>query len=244
MAPDTDKDFCLSFNLAEVELARCISQVQRDVFLILKSYLKGGFQAMQDGELKTYHLKTALYWVSEGEDQGIWQERNTQETLLKVLQFIAEAVDKRRLDHYFIPENNIFAGFVEEELDLIRKCINQVIADPVTYIQHFFDLDVGKSMTIQLTEEELNSLLETRKDGGLEKQADSIEEAIRNFDRGLNAGPRDANMNAPILSAIQKTGERFLQDMEHGELTELQEIHDLENTKAKMDAFLTALMQH
>ena len=101
VAPNTDKDFCLSFNLAEIELARCMSQVQRDVFLILKSYLKGGFQSMHDSlkpeselKLTTFHLKTALYWVSETEDQGIWQESNINGTLLKVLGFIAGAVKR------------------------------------------------------------------------------------------------------------------------------------------------------
>ena len=249
IAPDLDKDFCLSFNLAEVELAKCMSQVQRDVFLILKSYLKGGFQAMQDTykpqtelKLKTYHLKMALYWISEREDSDIWQKSNIKKALLKVLQFIAEAVDKRHLDHYFNPENNLFAGFLTGELHLIRECISQAIADPISYIQHFFNLDDGKRMTIKLTKEELNTLLETRKDGGLEKQADSIEEAIRDFHRGLNAGPRDVNMNAPILSAIEKTGESFLQDLERGELTESQETHDLAGTRSRLTALLRAPM--
>ena len=248
VAPDTDKDFCLSFNLAEMELARCMSQVQRDVFLILKSYLKGGFQASQDAinpqaelKLKTFHLKTALYWVSEREDPEIWKESNIKEALLKVLRFIAEAVMKGRLDHYFVPENNLFADLEEKDLDFIRKCMDQAIADPINYIHRFFDLDDGKPVKIQFTEDELNTLLEMREDGGLAKQADLIEEAIIDFHRGFNEGPRDANGNAPIVDAIKKTGERYLQDAERGELADLQENHDLAKARSQLTTLVGTL---
>ena len=225
VAPDTGKDFCLSFNLAEMELSNCMSPVQRDVFLILKSYLKGGFQSRQEAvdpdsdlKLKTFHLKTALYWVSEREEPEIWQESNIMEAVLKVLRFIAEAVSKGRLEHYFVPDENLFAGIVKEDLDFIAECINQAIADPVNYIQRLLNLDDGKPVKIQLTEIELTTLLEIGEDGGLEKEADLIEEAIIDFHRGFNNGPKDANGDAPVVDAFHNMLTRYLHDKQRGEI--------------------------
>ena len=127
---------------------------------------------------------------------------------------------------------------MEEELGLIRECISQAFADPISYIQQFFDLDDGKRMTIQLTEDELNTLLEMSEDGGLEKQVDSIEEAIIDFHRGFNEASRDENGNAPIVKAILKTGERYLQVAERDEFADLQKKHDI----AKETLILTALL--
>lgn len=59
---DTDKDFRLSFNLAEIMLVRSFPGAAKIVFIIMKSYLKGiiresFIQESKKSKLKSYTLK-------------------------------------------------------------------------------------------------------------------------------------------------------------------------------------------
>lgn len=121
--PNITKDFCLSFNIAEGKLVRAFSRVQKYVYLIMKTYLKGTFDKMykdahRPSEIKTYHVKTVLFWFIETDMVEFENEDEVNAVyniLCKVLHFFRDMLRSRKIPHYFIPEANILSEFEEED---------------------------------------------------------------------------------------------------------------------------------
>jgi hypothetical protein len=127
-SPNAEKDFCLSFNLAERKLMMAMSTVEKRVFLILKAFLKGVFvnrHKEQDKELKltTYHIKTLLFWLYEqnkGEDT--WSVQKLTDIALAVF---LEKLQVKELSHYFIPSSNLFLDFETSDFQLLIYCVQE-----------------------------------------------------------------------------------------------------------------------
>ena len=212
-----ERDFCLSFNHAEVMLAKALTQTQRKCLLMLKAYYKGIFEKIMNNHntnhiLKSFHLKTALYWVlEEPVDSQFWREENIIAAVRRVLKFLREALLKKRLPHYFT-QSNLFAGMETGSCLSLIGGIDQVLEDPVMGLKEFFDLEKEGDTEIILTEEQIRCIIEMSRDGGVENAANNLEDLLEDFNRGFKEAPRDENGNAPLREAMNHVMNLYLQD--------------------------------
>lgn len=231
--PNMDKDFCLSFNLAEQKLVKMMTCVQRRVYLILKAYLKGTFEEihMKEGleiKLKTYHVKTLLFWLYES-CQSSADEDNPKAVyslLQTALDYLRNKLVMRELFHYFIP-NNLFIDFEDVDFRLLIECVDLVRYNPVAGMKKFFDLDDGMPQEKCLTPEELETFLELLNDGGRRRFVDRIEDAIVDIFRGLNECKRDEEGRAPIKEAVIDTLRLFFKDERHIDMQIFKQVNTL-----------------
>ena len=212
--PD-QKDFCLAFNHAEIMLAKALSPTQRKCLLILKAIYKGVFARIMKGldtphKLKSFHLKTALYWVLE-ETAGsqIWAEENLIGAVRRVLFFLKKALEEQRLLHYFT-QSNLFAG-LEKRLcsDLIRG-IDDIVADPNRGLEQFFAIEEEGNPVIVLTDEQVRQLIDMSSDGGVKNEVDVLDEVTEDFERGFEETRRDKG-HVPLREAINHIMEMYLE---------------------------------
>ncbi|XP_076109083.1 uncharacterized protein LOC143077361 [Mytilus galloprovincialis] len=137
--PSKDMDFCLACNIGEIKLAEAMTQLQRNVILIIKSLQKSTLRDYTE-ILTTFHWKTVVYWVSEKTETQILENR-TKDNILKflqsVLEYMVDCLCKNDLQHYFVP-SNLFAGKDEKEThDIILK-ISEIQENPIANLNNFF----------------------------------------------------------------------------------------------------------
>ena len=214
LSPDK-RDFCLAFNHAEVKLAKALTQTQRKCLLVLKAIYKGIFENIilkpfdKVHRLKSFHLKTALYWVLE-ETVGseIWEEENLTGAVRRVLFFLRKALQQKSLCHYFV-QSNLFSGFDTDMCKALINGIDQIAGDPLMALVHFFDLDRQTEVEIVLTDEQIQHLIYMARDGGVEKEADTLEDAMEDFKRGFS-DTRKEKGHVPLKEALNHVMEIYL----------------------------------
>ena len=212
-----EKDFCLSFNHAEVILAKELVQVQRKCLLMLKAYHKGVFEKTMAKytskvKLKTFHLKTALYWVLEETGRTeLWEEENLELAVCQVLQYLREALFRKTLLHYFT-KGNLFYGMETDLYLALTGDIDRILDDPVKGLKEFFELENKTDVEITLTHEQVQCLIEMSQDGGVETQTNILEDIVEDFNYGFKEAPKDANGNSPLQMAMADVLNMYIQD--------------------------------
>ncbi|KAL4237811.1 hypothetical protein ACF0H5_002523 [Mactra antiquata] len=219
--PQSDTDFCLSFNIAEKKLVTNMTPLQRKIFLCMKAFLKGVFDKTHkennhEVKLKTFHIKHSLFWHYElNPDSSVIEDtpENVLKELKRAIVFIRQKLEDQMLPHYFIGRNaNLLAGFEDIDYKLLRECCTMVLNDPIEGLQIYSDLDDGVPCDIVLSREEIECLMTMTKDGGRNSHIDRLEDALIDIHRGFNIGPRDDAMRAPIKEAILDIFRLFLKD--------------------------------
>ena len=138
VSPDLPRDFCFGFNQAERLLAESLSSDQRLCMLLLKSLQKGFLGECAD-VLTTFHWSTAFYHKCEEIDPALFNRKTTiLQTFNHVLSYMAECLKNRYLRHYFI-ESNLIAHISPKEADKIAAKIKQVLNDPESALQVYFE---------------------------------------------------------------------------------------------------------
>src|SRR6218665_3558377 len=102
-----DKQWRLSFSLAEVALLQSWTQVQQIVYHLLRFFAKSEL-IKEDEVLCTYHLKTLMLWTCEEMPPEWWKTSPVITICYKLLQKLSDWLRKRRCPNYFIPEANLF----------------------------------------------------------------------------------------------------------------------------------------
>ncbi|CAG2229385.1 unnamed protein product [Mytilus edulis] len=136
--PSKDIDFCLACNIGEIKLAKAMTQLQRNVILIIKALQKSSLRDYTE-ILTTFHWKTVVYWVSEKTESHILENR-TEETILiflqNILAYMVDCLRENALQHYFVP-SNLFADKHEDEIyDIVSK-IAEIQENPIGICRFF-----------------------------------------------------------------------------------------------------------
>lgn len=145
-----DKDFCLGFNTAENELAKVMTETQKNVLLIVKALQKNALKTNAE-ILTTFHWKTALYWVSERVDSKLldkFEFENTEKLLDELLSFMVECLNKCFLEHYFI-DSNLFAGKDRRVLNEIKSVVERIMRNPLKALQNFVDFQRKERIEVE-----------------------------------------------------------------------------------------------
>jgi len=231
---DAERDFRLSFNIAEVMLVQNFPKGAHNVFIIMKSYLKGAFRKeflkrKLKNKLISYHMKTIILWMCEEQNLEFWKESNLVFQLRTVLIFLQTSIKRKRLRHYFV-ESNLYLDFEDSDVEVMSYVINEILADPLGFIDIFFEMDKDISGEVWLSSDEVMYLHSLKKNGWRGKLVDEVEDAVIDFIRGFNESPRNDADQSPITAAILNSLDMFFEEEAETEYP-LKE-NDLESTEA------------
>lgn len=116
----------ISFSLLERELIRSWNNTQVKCFAFLKSKIMCASQRNLPHLLKSYHLKTVMFWYIEETHQDDWVPELLLLHIYLLLKKLRQCVESENCPHYFIRQNNLFESkFIDEE----KKTILQEMAD-------------------------------------------------------------------------------------------------------------------
>ena len=122
---NADLDFRLSFSVAEDKIVKGWSDTKWLCYLILKFLQK---LRLKEAEkvVTTYHFKTLMMWACEEKHQSVWKEDNITNCILGVIDNLLEAMNERRLAHYFVPEINLFDTVSDESMKQVMKHVESL----------------------------------------------------------------------------------------------------------------------
>ena len=161
--PQPEKDFIISFSPAEVILARELPELARTSYCLLKlcyKCIKGDSEEQKS--LKTFHLKTALFWIVERTDPAKWQECDLLWAMRTIIEFLLDGLMSHRIPSYFVSANNLIADFEASDIDRISKILIPIHENPANYIKLIIDIEWRHTNAI--TSEENFQLLKNQGD--------------------------------------------------------------------------------
>ena len=162
--------------------------------------------------LKTFHLKTVLYWVLESTgDTSMWWEENLIKALRNVLMYLQNSLRNKMLLHYFT-ETNLFLDFETDICSALVAEIDKILDRPVACLQSFFVLENQGDIEVILTNNQVKCLIDMSHDGGVENEANVIEDIMEDFMRGFQEAPKDENEDVPIKQAMGHVMQLVLED--------------------------------
>lgn len=211
-----ERDFRLSFNLAEIMLVKNFPNTAKQIYIVLKSYLKGVFRKTsmdhkQKNKLRSYHMKTVMFWMCEKKDLEFWEESDTLVALRETILYLQHCLEKEQLEHYFI-ESNLFIDFMKSDFALLSQCLNEILEFPIRSIEIFFKMDKENIAEVWLTPDEVSHLTYMQKDGGKNKNIDNIEDAMIDILRGFGEASMEESGHSPVKRALLSLIDRFLED--------------------------------
>ena len=108
----------ISFSRAEVILIRSCIPTQQIVYHMLRYFLKQQLLQKElsksDEILCGYHIKTLLLWSCEKRSLDWWESNSVINICSDLLQELKLGLENRHLEHYFIPEWNLFDSKMNE----------------------------------------------------------------------------------------------------------------------------------
>ena len=119
-----EREWRISFSLAENKLGQSLSPVQRRIMVLLK-VIKKAYLSDHD-VISTYILKNIFFWECENRENDFWREDNTAECLLSLLDRLVECLKTRHLPHYIMPESNLLMTGDPVKLDEAAKSVLEV----------------------------------------------------------------------------------------------------------------------
>ncbi|XP_006812022.1 uncharacterized protein LOC100370446 [Saccoglossus kowalevskii] len=137
---DDNLQWRLSFSLAERTLAHSFTEWQRTFYLVMKKiwrrYLK------EPKVLSSYHMKTTMFWVSEGLSSGQWSKNDLADRFMEFWDRMIFFLEQGIIPNFFLPENNMISHISQEDIDVVLQKVKHVRQQPS---KHFRDLAVPTS---------------------------------------------------------------------------------------------------
>ena len=131
----------LSFSDPERRLAQSLTAVQRKVFLMVKLLHKCYLHDL--GVLKTYHLKTLMFWELEKSQTQDWSEQTVFGCILRFLDRIEDCVKEQNIPSYFDPSNNLISHIDPELVIGTLASVRRIRDDP---LRHLYGIDKHVTM--------------------------------------------------------------------------------------------------
>ena len=109
-----------SFSVAELMLARTLSERQKLAYSLLKTLIKSEMKVRGIDVFASYHLKTCLFWFIERKGIESWGEHTLGENIFELLDFFISFYSKGSLPNFFISQNNMIDH--RSPKDLVNAC--------------------------------------------------------------------------------------------------------------------------
>ena len=131
--PDTEWRY--SFSVAELALARTLTDVQKQCYIIMKMLYK---QLLgRDSRLKSYHLKTVFFRCCEVIPINQWKTDNLSNCILLILENLLVCLTRHNIEHYFIRENNLIDHIQRSDIEIFMNKLLFLITSPVDTLLDF-----------------------------------------------------------------------------------------------------------
>lgn len=180
--PLEEREWRLSFSLAEREIIYSFNHTQLLVYGLLKITLKESINAHEciSGILCSYFLKTTLFWTIEETPHTLWNSKYTMLCFHLCLNRLEHFIRVEKCPNYFVPTNNMFKGKFtstskDELLQIIRDIGSNVlhqftISTTMRYLNHYLNdplatVNLKKSLTTKYAIEIVKILLDFQKFG-------------------------------------------------------------------------------
>ena len=105
-----------SFSVAEMMLARSLTENQKLAYSVLKALIKSEIKLRDIDVFASYHLKTCLFWFLEKKGIESWGKQSLGANILELLDFIISFYANGSVPNYFIPKNNMIDHRSSEEI--------------------------------------------------------------------------------------------------------------------------------
>ena len=113
---DCSLEWRVSFSLSEKELIKSFNHTQFTCYALFKYLKKTIGHFVKHRSLCSYFIKTAMFWLCEEMPRSFWNSDNFVMCTLEVRKRLLYWIKYRFCPHYFIPENNLFEGLLDEDL--------------------------------------------------------------------------------------------------------------------------------
>lgn len=153
--PEPEKDFILSFSPSEAKLVYHLPSEAKTAYCILKSCYKcavGKKSYVEKKYLKSYHMKTALFWVAENVVLESWMDIDHLQAIRTITDFLINCLKEIYLPHYFIPENNLIGDFNRIDADASIDILTEIQENPASFIQVILDTEWEYTKTTSSSE--------------------------------------------------------------------------------------------
>ena len=124
-----------SFTNAETQLAKSLSDIQRTTYVHVKLLRNIYFKSPD--VLKSYFLKTILFWLCEKVPQSCWRLDNMASMIRLFLDHVILAFTEGHLEHYFIRGANLLEGITVESRRTLVKQVKVTRDNLLEYVMHF-----------------------------------------------------------------------------------------------------------
>ncbi|XP_063447606.1 uncharacterized protein LOC134727154 [Mytilus trossulus] len=129
---DCPTEWRLSFSLAERELIHSWNHTQVLCYVFFKYIKKDLMAFLPFGKLIcSYFIKTTLFWLSEEQSQKEWNPYNILACFHELQKRLMYWLRYGFCPHYFIPENNLFDGILN---DASRMILENAIKNLLTLV--------------------------------------------------------------------------------------------------------------
>ena len=120
----------LSTTFAERILIMNFNLTQKWTLVILKLLIKTNMTGNNEDRMKSFFLKTAVFYASEKYGMAIWKEDSIVKCVQICLKWMIGCLDRNRMPHYFQPNLDMFEGrFDEETKESVRLILNDILQD-------------------------------------------------------------------------------------------------------------------
>lgn len=117
----------LSFSLAEVLLARSLTAVQRQCYLLVKNLIKD----LKCNVIPSYYIKCSFFWLLEDTETNVWRSSNLGNCVLMALNKLQKCLRDHLLPNYFVRQGNLLQMVPKDSCDAMSNELMNVISSPV-----------------------------------------------------------------------------------------------------------------
>jgi len=131
---ENDLEWLISFPHSETYLSQRIPQVAKACYLALKIIFKDHLSYNCEN-LKTYQLKTILFWQLEKHPMEFWEIQNMDQCFMSLLDRLIECVSTKNCPSYWIENINLFNDCDASELNNLVFILQRIRTNPAPYIE-------------------------------------------------------------------------------------------------------------
>ena len=134
-----DFEWRFSFSIAELMLARSLSEKQKLAYSVLKALIKNEMKLRGLDVFSSYHLKTSLFWFLEEKGIEFWGRNSLAKNIFNLLDFLIAFYARDCLPNYFISKNNMIDHRSSKEIMATCHALRDIRDNVTQYLCRYIE---------------------------------------------------------------------------------------------------------
>ena len=134
-----DFEWRFSFSVAELMLARSLSEKQKLAYSVLKALIKNEMKLRGLDVFSSYHLKTSLFWFLEEKGIEFWGRNSLAKNIFNLLDFLIAFYARDSLPNYFISKNNMIDHRSSKEIMATCHALRDIRDNVTQYLCRYIE---------------------------------------------------------------------------------------------------------